>query len=188
MANTSASGGLLTPDLVTPPAEGMALDALIQTLVSGVSGLTPSLVRPRWQPTMPKQPAPSTDWCALGVTMVEADVNPALIHDPAANAGAGGDRLLRHEEITVLCSFYGPNGQQNAGLLRDGMYVAQNTEILHLNLIGFVGVSGITTAPELVNEQWIKRYDITMTLRRQVVRTYQVQNILLATELINTTR
>ncbi len=166
----------------------MALDAALQALLVGVTGLPGAMVRPRWQPVTPKQPAPSSDWCAFGVMTIDPDANPALSHDPSANGGKGGDTLLRHEQLTVLCSFYGPNGQQNAGLLRDGMYIAQNSEVLHLALTAFVGAGSITTAPELVNEQWIKRYDITLMLRRQVVRTYQVQNILSATETITTTR
>ncbi|WP_458259525.1 phage neck terminator protein, partial [Burkholderia cenocepacia] len=32
-------------------------------------------------------------------------------------------------------------------------------------------------APDLVNQQWVRRYDMTVKLRRKVTRTYAVLNL-----------
>ncbi|MNJ82492.1 hypothetical protein D3C77_819390 [compost metagenome] len=46
--------------------------------------------------------------------------------------------------------------------------------------MAFVGASDILPVPELVNQQWVRRYDISIQMRRQVVRVYPVLNILSA--------
>ncbi|WP_431978620.1 phage neck terminator protein [Pseudomonas fungipugnans] len=48
----------------------------------------------------------------------------------------------------------------------------------------FFGASNIRPAPELVNQQWIRRYDLFIYMRRQVVRVYPVLNILSADPVI----
>ena len=111
MANTSATGGYLSPDVVSPPLEGDDLDDEFQEAVVGITGLAGSLVRPRWQPGNPKQPEPTVDWCAIGITTQTPDATPHIQH---SGAGNGKDTLKRHELINVLCTFYGPNSKRNA--------------------------------------------------------------------------
>ncbi|MGI4812805.1 MAG: phage neck terminator protein [Janthinobacterium lividum] len=177
MANDSSTGGYLAPVQASPPLEDDELVAVFQGLIVGLTGLDGSLVRPRWQPTVPKQPEPSVNWCAIGVTLTDPDANPVMRHN---SVGQGSDSLLRHEILTVLASFYGPNGMRYGAQARDGLYVGQNRAALYSNSMGLVNVGQIRTVPELINQQWIRRYDLEITIRRQVVRTYEVLNVLSA--------
>lgn len=177
MANTSATGGPLAPAVASPPLDDDALDDLLQELVAGVTGLPPSLVRPRWQSVVPKQPEPGTDWCAIGIPNQENDAGPVIQHDPA---GEGSDTYIRHQEIELLCTFYGPHAKGYAQRLADGMAIPQNSEALGAADMRFIATSVIRAAPDFVNQQWVRRYDLTLTLRRKITRTYPVLNLLSA--------
>lgn len=181
MPNTSATGGFLVPGASPAPLEDDALDDLFQTLIAGLTGLPGDLVRPRWQVKPPKQPAPSVDWCAVGVTRQERDAGPVITHDPLASGGLGQDKVKRHEELGVLVSFYGPNAGKYAGLVADGAGILQNNELLQSNLVVFVNSDTIRQVPELVAEQWVKRRDLPLRFRREVVRVYPILNIVSAT-------
>ncbi|WP_454734240.1 phage neck terminator protein [Cupriavidus pauculus] len=177
MANTSATGGPLAPAVASPPLEDDELDDLLQETVAGVTSLDGAMVRPRWQPTVPKQPEPGTNWCAIGITVQTPDAGPAIQHDPA---GDGSDTYIRHQDIELLCSFYGPSASGYAQRLADGMAIPQNSEHLALRDVKFVSASEVRPAPEFVNQQWVRRYDLTLTLRRKITRTYPVLNLLSA--------
>ncbi|MFM0044122.1 phage neck terminator protein [Paraburkholderia sediminicola] len=177
MANDSTQSGYLVPTAPSPPLEDAALDAVFQQMIVGLTNLPGNMVRPRWQATVPKQPDPSVNWCAIGVTNSETDANPVITHNPGGN---GSDTLLRNEVLTVLASFYGPNASANASQARDGLFVAQNNDMLTTNLMGLVDVGRKMPAPELVNQQWIRRFDFEIRVRRQIVRTFNILNILSA--------
>lgn len=177
MPNDSSTGGYLQPLATSPPLEDAALDAVFQQLVAGLTGLPGSMVRPRWQPVVPKQPEPTQNWCAIGVTEDDPDDYPAVIHQSTGN---GHDNFYQHETLNVLASFYGPNSMSFAKLARNGLYIAQNREALMAAGFDVLEAKRITAAPELVNQQWIRRYDLTIRIRRQVVRAYPVLNILSA--------
>jgi hypothetical protein len=134
-------------------------------------------VRPRWQAETPKQPEASVDWCAIGVMVTAPDAGPALAH---SSAGNGETLSARHEEIVLLASFYGPHGQMFAGLLRDGISIPQNVETLAVHDIGFVECGPIRSMPELVNQKWLRRRDVSLTFRRKVTRNYPILNVLAA--------
>ncbi|WP_186139289.1 phage neck terminator protein [Burkholderia gladioli] len=176
--NDSSTGGYLAPTADAPPDEDDALDRLVHDLIAGVTALSPDLVRPRWRPTVAKQPEPNVNWCAFGVSDQEPDANPVIQHD---GTGEGSDTYIRHEGIEVACTFYGPNAKGYAKRLADSLAIPQNREALGLNDMAFVGVSKILPAPDFVNQQWIRRYDITFTLRRKITRTYPVLNLLSVT-------
>lgn len=172
---TSATGGRLLP--LASILDDEALIDFLQETVAGVSGLPGQLVRPRWQAEPPNLPDFGTDWAAIGITDREADTYPVIEHDPT---GQGADRLIRHERLDLLCSFYGPHAGSLAALLRDGLFIAQNREALLLVGMALVEVSGSTRAPALVKERYTDRTDITVTLRREIRRTYPVLNLLSA--------
>jgi hypothetical protein len=177
--NTSATGGFLSQ--VGPgPVEGAALDAVLQKIVVGICALPGPLVRPRWQPAPPQQPALTVDWCAIGVADDEPDATPYQRHIGSANEGLGQTILLRHEVLNVLASFYGPNSYSFAKQLRDGLYVGQNRETLQAMDAGLVGCGTIKRVPALINETWQLRADLPFQIRRQIKRTYQIQNIIAA--------
>ena len=173
----SSTGGFLAPVGPQQP-HGDEFEDQIQAVVVGITGLPGSLVRPRWQPTPPAQPAADVDWAALGITEVESDWDAVVSHD---GAGQGTDHLQRHEVVDLLASFYGPNGRANAARLRDGLSIAQNREALFLANMGLRSVGPkIITAPALVNEQWVSRFDIAVSIRRRIDRTFSVLNLLRA--------
>lgn len=171
---TSATGGYLAPALATPPLADAGLDAILQKAVVGITGLAGSLVRPRWQPGSPKHPEPGTDWCAIGVGSILVDAGPAIEHDGAAQ---GQDRYARHEEFEVLATFYGPGGQANALRMRDGLAMPQNMEALKRDGVAFIEAVAIRPVPELLSQQWVRRYDLLMRFRRDVRRQYAVLNL-----------
>ena len=185
MGNNSSTGGYLVenPAPAPLPMEGQDLSRFLQQLVVGITGLDGTFVRPRWQPTPPAQPDVSTDWCAIGIVLRTPDDNPVLWHDSTGN---GQDMLMRHEELEILASFYGPNCQDFASQLRDGVYLGQNRENLLINDMGLVGVGEIQAVPELINQQWVNRCDVKVTIRRQIRRTYPVLNLLTASGTIET--
>ena len=131
MANDSSTPGYVLPTGDAPTYDA-ALDAIFQQMIVGLTGMQGSLVRPRWQPVMPKQPEPNVDWCAIGVTLIDPDAGPAFVHD---STGDGQDVALRHESIDVLCSFYGPNAAANAALVRDAIAIPQNNNALEISLV-----------------------------------------------------
>lgn len=172
---TSATGGYLSPAVASPPLADADLDAILQKAVVGVTGLPGSLVRPRWQPGNPKHPEPGTNWCAIGVGAILVDDSPAIEH---AAAGQGSDRYTRHEEFEVLATFYGPEGQRNALRMRDGLAMPQNMEALKRDGVAFIEAYAIRPVPELLSQQWVRRYDLLMRFRRDVRREYAVLNLL----------
>jgi hypothetical protein len=164
-------------DILTPlpplPVDDGDLDAVFQTLVSEITSLDGSLVRPRWQTSIPKQPEPSTDWCAIGIMIVDPSPGPWLSYD-SLNLQ---ENYWDHESFDLLASFYGPHSQQNARLLRAGLNVPQNTEPLLPYMIRYVGSGPVRNVPELVNQQWIRRQDISLQFRRKVEMVYGVDYI-----------
>jgi len=177
MANDSSTGGFISPAGSSAPLQDDALADFLQELVVGITGLPADLVRPRWQSTVPKQPEATVDWCAIGVTSIEGDDYPAEVHDGTDD---GSSRFEKHETLNLLASFYGPHAQGNAGMLRDGLYIAQNREAMAAQNMNLTDAAGITAAPDLINQRWVRRYDLPIRFRRKVERVYPILNILSA--------
>lgn len=165
----SSTGGYLLPAAAI--AEDAALDAIFQKMVVGMTGLTGGMVRPRWQVVNPKPPEPTVNWVSVGVTDDNPDSNAAVTHID------GQDNLRRHEEITVSATFYGPGARSYAKMVRDGLFIAQNREELRANGIEFINTGRIIAVPELVNQQWQRRYDMPIVFRRVITRSYAVLDI-----------
>lgn len=186
MSTDSSVAGYLSPSATPAPLEDDALDTFLHDLLVGVTGLPGDMIRPRWQPEPPTQPARDVDWMAFGVMDEDPDTYSAVIHN--AN---GSDEMQRHENFSVLISSYGLNARANLGLLRDGIQLEQNRAILSANIMGLVETGRVITAPALVKDGWLRRFDMTMVLRRQVRRIYSVKNLasmdgILDTEVIQT--
>lgn len=175
MTNTSATGGYLIPASAAPLSDA-DLEDVFQNAVAQVTGLPGRHVVPRWQTTPPPQPEPTVDWCAIGVQSVGVEATPAIIHVPT---GDGADELQQFEQIELLASFYGPHGLGMASLFRDGMGIPQNSEAIRAATgLAFVSSEPITPAPALYNQTWIRKYDLRLTYRRMISRTYPVLNLL----------
>lgn len=172
MANTSATGGPLLPAATPAPLEDAALEDFLQTLVSTLTGISGANVRPRWQPEPANIPQFGVDWAALGVVRTEKDTFAAEIH-----LASGKDEIRRHEELEVLTSFYGPNCGKYASQLSDNLQLAQNREVLQLAGMGLIECKDPVAFNELVKERWLRRIDLRLFLRRQIVRQYEVLNL-----------
>lgn len=183
MSNTSSSGGYLAPLPIPEVLEDDALDDFFQGIFAGITGLDPTMFFPRWQPEPPNLPAVDADWASLGVTTTDPDTFGVELH---SDAGEGSSELQQHEVIDILTSFYGPNANKYAGLLRMGFQVAQNREILQQNAMAFVQSGNPVSVPSLVKDKWKRRVDLQIKIRRQVRRIYAVENLLSSQGELNT--
>lgn len=177
MTNDSSTGGYLTPDPTTGPLEGKELMRFLQQVVMGITSINGDLVRPRWQAEPPNIPQSGTSWVAMGITERPSDTNAYIKHFPD-----GHDELQRHEELNILCSFYdtGYDGQAdaNCAVLRDGLQVPQNREVLFLAGMGLIDTGIPVAVPSLLKTRWLYRVDMPWRVRRIILRTYPVRNVL----------
>ena len=171
---------------VSVALETKALQEFLQQWIVGVLNIDPTLVRPRWQLEPPN--LPNGAWVAIGVHERRALGFPEQRQSPfweSHEAAAFPDGYLEtqeHEELDVLASFYdwGVLGiaDQMAALVRTGVHVAQNTELLQVNGMGLIACGPTIAAPEMVKERWLHRIDMHIYLRRVVIRQYPVKHLL----------
>lgn len=180
-SNTSATGGYLF-ETGAPPQNDESLRRFIHDVIAGVTCLDNELVRPGWDRNPQPIPGIDTDWVSFSIVEQRPDNEPWQ--------GEEDDVLcmIRHEEVDVLCNFYGPNTQSFAGILRDGMYLSQNRDQLTSVGMGLVGFSATIHVPELLNDRYFDRTDITMTLRREIRREYPILSFLGVDGQINVNR
>lgn len=169
--NSSTEAGWLTPfDDNALYNEG--LNRLLSSWVCGVSGLPAKHVLPRWQRDQAPLPSPDTNWCAFGLIDITSEANPALI-----NQSDESNELWQYETLTCMASFYGKDGMGYAARFRDGLMLGQNNAELNKSNLTLGSHSQITAFPELINNQWVNRFDITVYLRRKVVRRYHIKSV-----------
>lgn len=166
--NTSKERGWLTPTSGDPDYDE-ALDRLLSQWTRNVSGLPTGMVRPRWQKDQPPMLPVETNWCAFGIIEWPIDNSPAFTQQTDT-----GTQLWRHEDFVAMASFYGPGGMQFASRFRDGISVEQNNAELNQSGLSLVDFGDIVPFPELINQQWVRRYDMKVRLRRKVVREYNI--------------
>jgi len=173
----STTAGYLGPILGTGPVlQDDQWDDFLHDVLAGVSGLDPTMVRPRWQVVPPNVPDFKTDWLAFGITETTPDWDPVIYHydDPSG----GYDLLQDHETVVLACIFYGPHCEAYASILRRGLFLDQNRAVFRANSVALVECGPFTHAPELVKQQWLPRVDMNITLRRAVRYHYNVKTIL----------
>lgn len=171
MSNDSTAPGYLTP-LSASQDYDETLERELSRWVKALSGLPDGMVRPRWTPLQPALPPADKNWCGFGIIGFNSDNAPAF-----AQQSDDSNQLWRHEVIETLASFYGPQSQSIATLFRDGMTVEQNNETLKQNELSLADYSELTAFPELINNQWVRRYDITVRLRRKIIREYGIKSL-----------
>jgi hypothetical protein len=189
-ANDSSTGGYVLDRPLPGPPSGEQITAVVQNMVAQLSGLPGVLVRPRWQPFPPTQPAANVTWAAVGIIKTETDEYPYIAHDGttqlAGAPGPGADRMQRHATVTIMASFYGPDAEDAAGSVRDALYIQQNMEPLAVIGAKILSVHDIQRAPEIINQQFIDRVDVSIELRQQIDRVYPILDIASAVAQVNT--
>ncbi|MCT8348874.1 hypothetical protein LGZ99_17195 [Photorhabdus temperata] len=168
----STQPGWLTP--LSAPDYDREVERKLSRWISSVSGLPGKMMFPKWQPNDETRvfPSNSTDWCAFGILSMVSDDTPAFVNQTDEST-----ELWRHEKIECLISFYGPAGQHHCTQFRDGITLSQNNDELGRFGLSLSHYGCIFAAPELINNQWVRRYDMTITLRRKVVREYGVKSL-----------
>jgi hypothetical protein len=169
--------GYLGPASPGPsPLDDDAWEDFLHDVFAGITGLSPTLVRPAWQEEPPLRPDYTVDWMAFGTIATRTDFAPVTYH--IDDGGDGYDALQEMEELDIRCSFYGPNAEKMQSYLRRGLYVDQNQSVFRANAVGMVSTTGFTRAAEFFKERWWPRSDMTVTLRREVRYNYNVLNLL----------
>jgi hypothetical protein len=181
MPNNSSTGGYLAPATSQGLPGGLTLTQFIQSVLVGISGVSGSLVRPKWQESPPKQPDISVNWIAFSIELSNPDQNAYV-----ELRSDGSSVLQRQERVDVKCSVYGPDAIETISVLRDGFQIQQNLEALRLAHMGYHSVSNSTPLPDLFNERWYNRYEVTISLARQVQRTYPILSFVSASGTIHT--
>jgi len=161
--------GYLTPTSSDPLPGSLSLEDFIQSVIVGISGYNGTLVRPKWQTNPPKQPGITTNWIAFAIANIIGDSNAYTGLTPG-----NVDILQRNESLEIQVAFYGPNAQENVSAFRDGFQIQQNLEALRLANMGFTGTTSAIRGPDIVNERWVDRYELTLILNRMVQRVYPV--------------
>lgn len=172
MINTSASGGHLAP--VSAVTSVATAEDVIQGVLAAVTGLSGDMVRPRWQEPAPALPGHGEDWCACGVIRAPWQGYPVVRHDPA---GVGEDVVTGHQRMEVLVTLYGPGARDRATALHLGLHVDQNREPLRRAGMVLDAVGEPVAAPELVNQRWLMRVDVTLMITREISSAYPVLSL-----------
>ncbi|WP_243849124.1 phage neck terminator protein [Serratia fonticola] len=170
MSNDSTAAGYLTPT-GPPPLYDEALEREISRWIRAVSGLPPGMVLPRFTDPQPQIPPNGTTWCGFSISAFDQDAFPALI------TGEESSEQWEQESLDVLCCFYGPAGQQAATRFRAGIFISQNNDELKRLGLTLWQCGKMYGVPELINNQWVRRYDIIVRLRRKVTREYGIKSL-----------
>lgn len=168
MSNDSATGGYLLPS-GTAPINDEALDDLFRGVISAVTGLAPRYVVRRFNAEPGAPPQFDGTWAAVGVLAIDDDDFPyqALQAD-------GTYKLIQHEVLQVMASFYGAKAQQAARAARNGLQIGQNRDVLTAAGIVLQDAGRPVRAPELINSRWSNRIDVTFTFKRQTADTFAI--------------
>lgn len=169
--------GFITPD--TEPIEDAALEDIFQQAIAGITGIAGNLVRPSVQPTTPNLPDYSINWVAFLVTVLGADQDAYVEHQPALYVN-GGSKVYRDERLEVKLSFYGPQGKARMTRWRDGLALDQNRWTLQDHGIKLISQGDPVNLPALQKDRWVPRVDITTTFSRRAVTAYPIRSISIA--------
>lgn len=166
MSNTSATGGYIQP--FQPVGSDQEFRRFLQQVLVNVSQLPDEMVLQAWQANVNLVNQINQDWLSFGILSRTPDATPYF----SMGTQEEGLNYQRYESIDIGCFFYGPNCQSYAALVRDNLTIPQNTDILGFGGIGITNFSETRHVPELYNDHWFDRADLTITVMREIRRTY----------------
>lgn len=170
MPNSSATGGYLLP--TNTALDNNLLKRFMHGVIVGVTGINATLVRPAYQADSPPIPDITVDWCAFVIR------NRRTVAMPWLTQGVSNATLGTNELFDVMVSFYGPNSMGYGAILRDGLQIPQNSDQLVAAGMAVLGSEPMQYLPELVNDRWYERTDITINMNRNLARTYDILSLL----------
>lgn len=168
----SSTGGYLLPT-TPPPLDDTSLMDFLHSVIEGVTALPPTLIRQSWQRNPPPVPSNGVDWVSYGITRKKHTPYPYM----AMNENEMYEYQMQ-EDLDVYCIFYGANCMSYASLLRDSMYIPQNSESMNSVGIALKGFGEIDHVPEIPTLNYFDRCDIVMNLVREIRREYPVLSFL----------
>ena len=163
---------------VSGPDASSTLLAVWQSAIAAITGLPGKFVRPRWQRNAPIRPGADVNWCGFGISGTTPD-NDAYV----TTQGESGT-LVRYKTGTLAISFYGPNCQENAEVLRDGLEVPFNRSALSAQAIAIVRSEPTVHVPEQVDDLWYDRADVSFLITWETRRTYAILSFVSASGII----
>ena len=140
------------------------LEELLRTVFSGCTGIKRINVRTKWKAEPDNIPKKAETWLSFAIMSRESP-KAQVLHLETLD-GEGSSRVMTHETIEVLTSFFGPDAEDMAVRLKAALQVSQNREALFREGVAFVRGGNVTTMPALVAFGWRPRADMTLTFRR----------------------
>jgi hypothetical protein len=124
-----------------------------------------------YQPNPPTIPSFGTDWIAVDIK--EVDTN-GLSYQTLK-----GDILTLQGDLVlnVSLAIYGANSFSVGMLIKAGMELTQNSEILRKYNIAFGEYGRLLRVPELHNQRWLERYNLDFTLNYLAVNDTSITTI-----------
>ncbi|MEN0630623.1 hypothetical protein AAIG33_24920 [Phytobacter ursingii] len=171
MSNDSTEPGYLTP-VGAEPDYDQELERQISRWIRGITGLDASVVLPRWTDPQQQIHKSGITWCEFGIAISDPEDFPADVQVDEQS------QQWVWEKVNIICCFYGPQGNAMASRFRAGMFVEQNnTALRSASGLSFLDAGKIFNLPVLINNQWVRRYDLTVTLSRKNIRTFNIKTI-----------
>jgi hypothetical protein len=157
--------------------ETFNLSHVIHDFLVSLTGFDNTLVRPMYQPNPPTVPPFGTDWIAFNISQTEMNGSSYQV----LNA-SDVFKMQRQLKYNVVIAIYGANASVTASTIRSGMELSQNWDSLRVYSIALSKVGSIMRVPELHNQRWLDRYNITLELNHITSETAGIMSIISATE------
>lgn len=166
----------ITPSDIDGELNDELLQDGLQSIVVGLTGMSGTLVIPRFQQNPPDMPGLDVTWAAIGLTKKSRWTFAFEKHFPSTVGGQPStSKVIREEDLWVLTSFFGPNGDAMSELFSMGFQIATNRQAMQQLGFAFIESMDSIPRPDMINEQNRVVYDVEFRVRRRQGYTYAVQ-------------